>query len=498
MSSAIVEGGERRPFLLNPLAWRRWWLAIDKNDTVIAFAQTLPGQMLIHAALLACLLMIPLLRTSHVALMAVALALCWAFPTRRLMVLAITGATYFLLRPFRAGEHYDYFEQLPIANVISGAPADVMLVPLGLVFLLFAFAMIRNQQHKHIAFIANRPLVFIFSLIAVLAFTSITLPNDHALFAPVWIALVYLASTFFFLGYVLIDQRSKTKVPLHTQLGFMRPFWAGFAPPIKGPAFYVKFQSQSDVDLAKSRLKGIKLAVWALILFLIWDLGFNKLIYGYWGFQKLDTLIKASAAGESIGLATRWSAVGIEFIATVIVMGASIHAVVSVIRVAGFCIPRGMVRPLESRTIAEFWGRYLFYFKEMLVDFFFYPTFRRYFKKSPRLRMAFATFAAAFVGNVLFDFIYMMPTAAFGDLTQMWQGFVSYCIYAGILTAGIIWSQLAQTPPKPEMGYFRYNVWPRVQVISFFALLQIVDDAFGKIPIGERLDYLVGLFGVSL
>lgn len=499
MSTVVSPGdGERRPMPLNPFVWRRWWLGIDKDDAVVAWAQTLPGQAVIHIVLLAALLSMPVVRLNHVALIAVSLMLCWIFPQRRLMVLAFTGLTYFLLRPFKMGPHYDYFEQLPVAGAVGGVPTDLMLVPMGLAFLVFAFAMIHNQRHKHFAFISNRPLLFMFMIGVVLSVASVWLPRDHVLFAPVWIALVYLCSTYFFLGYVLLDQRSKTQVPLPMQMGFMRPFWAGFAPPMKGPAYFLKFQPKTDADLAVSRLKGMKLAVWAAILFAIWQWGFDRLVHTHWAFPRLDDLIAATAGGAVASLGLRWAAVGVEFLGLVILMGAAVHAIVAVIRVAGFCIPRGMVRPLASRTIAEFWGRYLFYFKEMLVDFYFYPAFRRYFKNSPRLRMAFATFAAAFVGNIVFDFTHAMPSLAFEGGDRIWQGFISYCVYAGILTAGIIWSQQMQRAPRPEDGYVRYNVLPRAQVIVFFALLQIVDDSSAVVPIGERLTYLVGLFGVTL
>jgi len=495
LSTAIP--GVRKTSRSNPLEWRRWWLAIDRNEAAIAWAQTLPGQAVLHAALLATLLLIPILRTNHVALMSVALMLCWAFPQRRLIVLTVTGLTYFLLRPFKMGPHYEYFEQIAVP-LLPMLPVALISVPFGLLFLVFAVAMLRNQDFKFVAFASNRPLMFMFLIGCALAAATLVLPREHGLFAPAWIALVYLTSTFFFLGYVLLDNRSKTKAPIHTQLGFMRPFWAGFAPPMKGPAFFLKAEAKSDADLAASRLKGVKLAVWALILFLTWDWGFNRLIHDVWAFPRLDDLIIASASGDPASLGVRWGAVAIEFMAMVIYMGAAIHAVVAVIRVAGFCIPRGMVSPLGSRTIAEFWGRYLFYFKEMLVDFFFYPTFRRYFKDHPRLRMAFATFAAAFVGNVLFDFIHAMPSVAFEGSERYLQGLMSYCVYAGVLTAGIIWSQLAQSTPRKEDGFVRYSLLPRAQVILFFALLQVIDDSSANVLIGDRMSYLTGLFGVNL
>ncbi len=56
------------------------------------------------------------------------------------------------------------------------------------------------------------------------------------------------------------------------------------------------------------------------------------------------------------------------------------HLAVAGARMAGFKALRNTHRPLESRSIADFWNRYYFYFKELLVDFFFLPTYLRWFK----------------------------------------------------------------------------------------------------------------------
>ena len=79
--------------------------------------------------------------------------------------------------------------------------------------------------------------------------------------------------------------------------------------------------------------------------------------------------------------------------------------IIATARLAGFRLLRNTYRPLESTTLAEFWNRYYFYYKELLVDHFFYPTFVRCFRGHRRLRMFFATFVAACVGNLLFQFI---------------------------------------------------------------------------------------------
>lgn len=467
---------------------------MDKNPAMVAFAKTWPGIFLLHAALLGCLAAMPILRMNHVALVAVSLALCMRFPTRRLAIIGLTGTAYFLLRPFKIAPFYDQFEAaLSVRH--SAILSNLSLVATGLAFIAFSYAMIVNVRTKRFEFAANQPFAFMVLVMTALTALTLALPRDGWAFAAAWIALAYLASTCFFLGYILMDVRTKNPAPLATQIGFLRPFWAGFAPPIKGPTYILKFEAKDDEALAVSRLKAVKLAVWALTLFLIWEYGFNRGLYGELAFPRLDALIIATANGEASSILLRWAAVGVDFMAVVVFMGAAVHATVATIRMAGFNIPRGMVRPLASRSIAEFWGRYLFYFKEMLVDFFFYPAFRRFFKSSPKLRMAFATFCAAFIGNILFDLIHVLPLMATEGFWMIMERYVSYALYAGIMTTGIIWSQLA-IKPKPEDGWFRYDVLPRVQVIGFFALLQVIDDSFGDAPVLDRLAYYGSLVGV--
>ena len=58
-----------------------------------------------------------------------------------------------------------------------------------------------------------------------------------------------------------------------------------------------------------------------------------------------------------------------------------------------------------SATLVEFWNRYYYYFKELLVRFFFMPVFMQLGGKLrdwPRLRLFVAVFAAAFVGNIYY------------------------------------------------------------------------------------------------
>jgi len=156
---------------------------------------------------------------------------------------------------------------------------------------------------------------------------------------------------------------------------------------------------------------------------------------------------------------------------------------------------RGTYRPLSSRTIAEFFNRYAYYFKELLVDFFFYPAFLRYWKGHHRLRMVFATFAAACFGNAFFHFTMdwkIIRDAGLWRALSSFQAFFFYCI---LLATALSISQLRKRGPRPA-GFVRGRVLPAFGVGIFYCLLNVFACALGSYPLVEHLKYLASLFFV--
>src|SRR5262249_33717188 len=117
------------------------------------------------------------------------------------------------------------------------------------------------------------------------------------------------------------------------------------------------------------------------------------------------------------------------------------HAVVSLVRMSGFRIPRNTVSPLYSRTLADFWNSNYFYFKELLVDFFFFPTFLRCCGGRPRLRLAVATFCAAGAGNLAYHVIRRIDVVAQVGWLGAASAFSCYAVYALALSGGLVVSQ---------------------------------------------------------
>ena len=153
-----------------------------------------------------------------------------------------------------------------------------------------------------------------------------------------------------------------------------------------------------------------------------------------------------------------------ELILTISVMG---HRIIACCRLAGFNALRNTYRPLSSTTVMEFFNRFYYYFKELLVDLFFYPAFLRYFKKHKRLRMIFATAAAAFFGNGFYHF--MRDWQIIQNL-GLWKALVNYqtmFFYNAALTAGLCVSQVRMRKPRPA-GLLRGHILPVFGVVVFY------------------------------
>ena len=207
----------------------------------------------------------------------------------------------------------------------------------------------------------------------------------------------------------------------------------------------------------------------------------------------LITSILATADGTA-SAGTSWVSLIYNYFLDLVIIAVWGHMIVAVIRMIGYRIPRNSRNPLASRTLAEFWNRYHFYHKELLVDFFFYPAFVRYFKKSPKLRIAFATFCAAGAGNFLFHAARDTHVFANNTLMDGLAMFQSTWVYFLALAVGLVFSQINPFKIKPEHGFFCYEVLTRLNVCTFFCFVKILGDITVEGTLAERCQFVLSLF----
>ena len=215
--------------------------------------------------------------------------------------------------------------------------------------------------------------------------------------------------------------------------------------------------------------------------------------HGYLQIPTSDQALTMSVQGTPFAWHLCWESQILAFFEIILTFTIFGHRFIAACRMAGFNALRNTYRPLSSTTITEFFNRFYYYFKELLVDFFFYPTFFRYWKGHKRLRMIFATFAAAFFGNSLYHL--MRDWHIVRDYGP-WRAIANYQVlffYNAILATGLCISQLRNRGPEPA-GFFRRRILPVFGVGFFYCMLNVFEADERMYPLVEHLKYLAGLF----
>jgi hypothetical protein len=153
---------------------------------------------------------------------------------------------------------------------------------------------------------------------------------------------------------------------------------------------------------------------------------------------------------------------------------------------------------MAAKTIADFWNRYYYFYKELLVDFFFYPTFYVLAGTNRKLRLFLATFMSACVGNLLFHFLRDIFFVAVMGFPRAIAGEASHAFYTLCLSIGIFVSQLYERAPKPARGWLRDRAVPALRVLLFFSILHVFDSPMDREhSFTQHLDFLLYLFGAG-
>jgi len=311
-----------------------------------------------------------------------------------------------------------------------------------------------------------------------------------------WFFLVPLCGYFWFLSYALRDQRASDRWPVLPQLGIFHPFWGSTSTPFgKGAAYLRRVEAANAQELAVTQLKGLKLLIWAYFLKAL-SAGFAEVIHGYLQVPTFGDAFAQQIAGLSVPPLICWAALISRFFEDLLSMAIGGHVIVASARMAGFRLLRNTYKPLAARTIAEFWNRYYFYFKELLVEFYYYPTFLRCFKRHRRLRMLFATFAAAGAGNAFFHFIRDVDYVDRMGLAGALVGYQTYLFYCVLLSVGIGLSQLRQTRRRAERG-FRATVAAPASVAAFYCMLLVFNDEGRQYSLADHFRFLFHLLGAG-
>jgi hypothetical protein len=343
-------------------------------------------------------------------------------------------------------------------------------------------------------------------------------------------ALFFVWSKYvWFQAYSIHEARLQEHSPTMRQLAVYQPYWYPSMLPLhKGASFLGRIECRDAESLAVCQLKALKLIMWAAVLnvvlvlakgffygegldvsksFLIqWQAGGLGLFFNgeylatLWQrdviawFAPLDITLTNMAQGAEPPVAGGAMAASIFYLMMYVCnLAVNSHVGIAVLRMSGFYALRNVYRPFEAKSIADFFGRYNYYYRELLVTIFFYPTFFQCFKKHPRLRQFFAIFAAAAIGNTLFHLFYRFEYIVQVGIFEAALSFHTFAVYGVILTVGIFMSHLNKV--KPRNPSIWKKGWTLFVILVFYSIATIFADE-GYHSIGVNIQFLLAVFGV--
>lgn len=341
------------------------------------------------------------------------------------------------------------------------------------------------------------------ALLAVVWCTAGTTPVRERPLALLAITLPFLLWR---LGYLLKSgQRGKAAHTTPADHAFwLFPVWGGSETPYgKGADYLSRVEASDATKLARAQLAGVKCLVLALVakgaMFLMAGLVFadakHPLAGLGAGIPHLDELVRRR---DAITLPVAWLAIYCDLVWSVLRIAAKGHVYVGVLRLLGFNVFRNTYKPLLAPSIVEFWNRYYYYFKELLAEFFFYPTYARA-KGATWWRTLLAIFAAAFVGNLYYHVLEHDDALLAADLPGLWAAFAPRTVYCFLLATGI-WVSMLREQRRRGAAATVEPTWVRVRRIAgvwtFFALIHVWAGATAEPTTGERTRFVLSLFGL--
>lgn len=385
----------------------------------------------------------------------------------------------------------------PIAIVVMQTVSDPLLLGLTLAVIALAMLLYWCSMRWPESRFGKRPVLFLltgFTLLIVLACSRA--PQSFA-YSVIWTVVGVVASYLWFIAYALTDRNSKPANELTLELAALRPLWGSTNTPFpKGAAYLRRIEAKNPEQLAIVQLKGLKLLAWAILLAVFRGL-WQKFFHGHLGIPTAEQALAMSVRRTPVAWHLRWESLILAFFEFILTFSIFGHRIIAICRMAGFNALRNTYRPLSSTTIMEFFNRFYYYFKELLVDFFFYPAFLRYWKGHKRLRVIFATFAAAFFGNGFYHFTRDWQII---QNLGLWKALVNYqtlMFYNTVLATGLCISQVRMRKPRP-VGFLRGHILPVFGVGVYYCLTSVFEISERMYPLVEHLRFFASLFFIHV
>jgi hypothetical protein len=427
----------------------------------------------------------------------------------KLLLLATFGVGLFLLHTFAASlwlgmallalttflplHRRAILATAPSLMLIGNALRDPRTLVLNFAFVAIGALLFVAVRRWPQSALARRPILFLISGFTALILGACWIPRGSGTYGTIWALVGCAASYLWFIAYALTDRTATPRNDGTLELAALHPLWGSTNVPFpKGAHYLRRIEARDSKQLAVIQLKGLKLLIWAVLLTLAQGLWF-QFFHGYLRIPTAAEALAMSVHRTPVLWHLRWECQLLAFFENIFSISILGHQIIAVCRVAGFNALRNTYRPLSATTVAEFFNRFYYYFKELLVDFFFFPTFLRYFKGKRRLRLIFANFAAAGFGNAFYHFARDWTVIRDQGLFRALASFQVYLFYSIVLATALSISQLRRRGHTAS-SFFRARLLPISGVILFYALLEVFDAAPATYPLAEHIRFFGSLF----
>nr|CAX83883.1 conserved uncharacterized protein [uncultured bacterium] len=425
-------------------------------------------------------LVILLLNATEYLFLAPVMLLTQLFPAKRLWIMAVGGGGLFLLKKLT---------QLQVFQSFWFA-VDAALI-IGLIYLFYRISLSFAKLPK---IVKSNPQIALHLLLWLAIITIFFLPDDFRQ-NPAWlltanlnICLVFFAFLIWRLGFMLYSGKrgSIKKTAFIDHLIYCLPYLGSSQVPFgKGLDYLTSKMAASRSELAKTQLAGLKL----LLLALLWEQCLDLLDWLFFSFDpNMPPLFKLHHINELIAMSAThmphlgvvWSSLILDMVYETTQLAIYGHMIVGCLRLFGFYLFRNTYKPLLAKSLVDFWNRYYFYFKELLVDFFFFPVYLSFFRNHPKLRIFAATMASACFGNFYYHFLQHFDRLMISGEPLSFARFSSYLFYTIVLALAIFISILREQNQRGK-EHVAPSRWMTLRKIAgvwiFFAILRIWDHA---------------------
>jgi hypothetical protein len=481
---------------------RRLW-SWHEEPALLEWAATAAGRVLLWGA---AAVLVP---AAHRWPLVPLLGLSFIFPARRTELLAL-GAFWVL------------YDLMPEAVRTAGWPS-IALVGAFMLGLLWVTYGVARRLGGLPPVVRRRALVWTHVALLGLTAAAVLLPRaagiarSSPLGAAGGAVRVLIPFVLWRASYLMRSGRRGTagKSKFREHLLYWFPVWGGSPTPYgKGYEYLQAHSAATDAELAQARLAGVKLLLlawcWTGVLwaFELWLHGgtippwASALTAASLGLPDLANAIHLGPAAFSLG--ARWGILGGEFIGTTLQFAIGGHFIIGGLRLFGFRVFRNTYKPLLATTIVEFWNRFYYYFKELLVEFFFYPIFVATARRPQGTRIVLAVMGAAGLGNLYYHLVRDFPEYFLYGKVAMFERVSGRAVYSGLLGLGIVASMLRErrrrgssTPPTRGAGPWALRLRAMLGVWLFYSLLHIWNVGLTRLTLAQRTRFLLSLVGLG-